>query len=171
MANCNEIESILSSCDGNNSGGIFEAYIIDQDRVTGTTVSAHTVTAVALSGSALYSTFQFKRNVGNAVTTPTIDLINGSTFYSSTISLVLHRREASKSAALQILGEGQRYLNIILKDANGKYWMYDDAQLNGGDEDSGTSRGDGSKYTITFLAEDDVRPYEVDSGIIAALLS
>jgi hypothetical protein len=170
MAHCNTIQSILKSCDGNNSGGIFEAYLIDQDHVTGTTVSAHTVTAVALELGELYSTVQFKRNVGNALTTPTIDLIAGSTYFSSTISIVLHRREASKSAALQILGEGQRYLNIIIKDANNKYWMFDDAQLNGGDEDSGTARADGSKYTVTFLSDMDHRPYEVDSSIIAGLL-
>jgi hypothetical protein len=168
---CNTITSILNGCSGNNSGGIFEAYIIDQDSITGSTVSAHTVTTVTLAGSDKYATFQFKRNVGNAVTTPTIDLINGSTYFSSTISIVLHKREASKSASLQILGEGQRYLNLIIKDANGKYWMYDDAQLNGGDEDSGTARADGSKYTITFLSEMENRPYEVSSGIIAGLLA
>ena len=167
---CNSITDLLKTCDGNNSGGIFEAYIIDQDSVTGSTVSAHTVTAINLSGAETYSTFQFKRNVGNAITTPTIDLINGSTFYSSVISMMFHKREASKSASLQILGEGQRYLNIIIKDANEKYWMYSYAQLNGGDEDTGTARADGSKYTVTFIGEDDNRPYEVDSSIIAGLL-
>ena len=171
MANCNTIQGILTSCD-NNSGGIYEAYIIEQDSVSAMTVnsSAHTITAITLD-SDTYSTFQFKRNVGNAVTTPTIDLINGSTYYSSTISMVFHRREASKSYALQILGEGQRYLNIIIKDANGLYWMYSYAQLNGGDEDSGTSRGDGSKYTVTFLSDEDHRPYLVDPSIIPALLA
>lgn len=171
MANCKAIQSILSGCDGNNSGGIFEAYILDQTELSATTVTGHTVTAVTLDALAKYSTFQFKRNVGNVVTTPTIDLINGSTYYSSTITIVLHKREAAKSASLEILGEGQRYLNVIIKDANGKYWMYNDVQLNGGDEDSGTARADGSKYTVTFLGEDEHRPYEVDPDIIPALLA
>jgi hypothetical protein len=170
MANCNSLQSLLKACAGNNSGGIFEAYIIDQDDVVSTTVdlTGHTVTAV--SASTTYTTVQFKRNVGNAVTTPTIDLNNGSTFYSSLITIVLHRREASKSRTLQILGEGQRYLNIIIKDANGRYWMYSYAQLNGGAEDSGTARADGSKYAPTFLSDMENRPYEVDSSIIAGLI-
>ena len=170
MPNCNNLESIFNGCD-NNSGGIYTAYIVDQDSISASTVNAtaHTVTAITLDADT-YSTFEFKRNVGNAVTTPTIDLINGSTYYSSTISLILHRREASKSYALQILGEGQRYLNIIIKDANGLYWMYDYAQLNGGDEDTGTARADGSKYTVTFLSDMANRPYLVDSSIIAGLL-
>ena len=166
---CNTIEGIAKGCDGNNSGGIYEAFIIDQDSVTGTIVSAHTITSITLD-SDTYSQFAFKRNVGSAVTTPTIDLNNGSTYYSSTISLMFHKRQASLSNALSILGEGQRYLNIIIKDANGKYWMYDHAQLNGGDESTGTAKADGSNYTVTFLADMDNRPYEVDESIIVGLL-
>ena len=171
MSTCNNLQTILNSCD-NNSGGIYEMYIVDQDSVQSTTLdaTAHTITAITLD-SDTYSSFQFKRNVGNAVTTPTIDLNNGSTFYSSTVSVVLHRREASKSRSLQILGEGQRYLNIIIKDANGVYWNYNHAQLNGGDEDTGTSRADGSKYSITFLSDMENRPYAVEASIISGLLA
>ena len=172
MANCNSLENILKGCD-TNSGGIYEAYIIDQDLITGTTVSAsaHTVTAMNLSVGEIFSTFQFKRNVGNMVISPAIDLVNGSSFFNHTVSLVFHKREGSKSRSIQILGEGQRYLGIILKDANGKYWYVDHAQLNGGDEDTGTAKADGSKVTVTFLAEMDNRAYEVESSIIAALIA
>lgn len=168
---CNTIESILKGCD-TNSGGIYEVYINDQDNITGTTVntSAHTITGITTNGT-LYETFQFKRNIGNLVVSPAIDLANGSTYYPATLSLIFHKREASKSRALQILAEGQRYLSIIVKDANGKYWYIDYAQLNGGDEDSGTAKADGSKYTVTFLADLDNRPYEVDATIIPALLA
>jgi hypothetical protein len=170
MANCNSLEGILKGCD-NNAGGIYEAYFIDQDSVTGVTVNAtaHTITAIGTIED--FTPFQFKRNVGNLVVSPTIDLVNGSTFYTSTLTLAFHKREGIKSRALQILAEGQRYLGVIIKDANGKYWYLDYAQLNGGDEESGTAKADGSKYTVTFVAEMDNRPYEVDSTIIAALIS
>lgn len=170
MANCNSLEGILKGCD-NNAGGIYEAYFIDQDSVTGTTVdaSAHTITAIATTED--FTAFQFKRNVGNLVVTPTIDLVNGSTFYTATLTLAFHKREAVKSRALSILAEGQRYLGVIIKDANGLYWYVDYAQLNGGDEESGTAKADGSKYTVTFVAEMDNRPYEVDSSIISDLIS
>lgn len=169
MANCNSIEGILKGCD-TNAGGIYVAYIIDQDSVTGTTldVTAHTLTAISTTES--FDVFEFKRNVGNMIVTPTIDLVNGSTYYSATITLVFNKREGIKSRALQILAEGQRYLAIIIKDANNKYWYVDYAQLNGGDEDTGTAKADGSKYTVTFVAELDNRPYEVDPTIIPALI-
>lgn len=168
---CNNIEDILKGCD-TSSGGIYEAILIDQDDVTAVNVdtTAHTVTGITMTSGATFSTIQFKRNVGSAVTTPTIDFANGSTFYSNTITIVLHKREASKSRKLQILAEGQRYLSIIIKDAQNKYWLYQYAQLNGGEESTGTAKADGSKYTVTFMSEEDNRPYEVSSSIIAGLL-
>jgi hypothetical protein len=169
---CNNLASILKGCD-TNSGGIYEAYIIDQDDIVSYTANAstHTITAMTISTGVTYSTYQFKRNVGNMVIAPAIDLVNGSSFFNHTISLVFHKREASKSRALQILGEGQRYLSIILKDANGLYWYVSYAQLNGGDEDTGTAKADGSKVTVTFLAEMDNRAYAVDSSLIAGLIA
>jgi len=167
---CNNLNSILKSCD-NNQGGIYNIYINDTDNIVSETVSttAHTITAI--SASTDFTTFEFKRNVGNVTIEPTIDLINGSTFYTATVSLVFHRREASKSRALTILAEGQRYLNMIFLDANGLYWYIDHAQLNGGTEETGTAKADGSKYTVTFVAEMSTRPYLVTSGIVAALIA
>ena len=167
---CNNLNSILKSC-SNNVGGIYNIYINDTDNIVSETVSttAHTITAI--SATTDFTTFEFKRNVGNVSIEPTIDLINGSTFYTATVSLVFHRREASKSRALTILAEGQRYLNMIFLDANGLYWYVDHAQLSGGAEETGTAKADGSKYTVTFVAEMSTRPYLVTSGIVAALIA
>jgi len=168
---CNTIISVPAGTCENNSGGIFTAYIIDQDFVTGTTVSTGwTVTAIATEGAEVFTQFEFRRNIGSSTSSPTISLVNGSTFYQNNITLAFHRREASKSKALNILGEGQRYLSIIVKDANDLYWYYPYMQLNGGDETSGVARADGSKYEVTFTGEDSNRSYEVDSSIIAGLL-
>jgi len=167
---CNNLNSILKSC-SNNVGGIYNIYINDTDNIVSETVSttAHTITAI--SATTDFTTFEFKRNVGNVSIEPTIDLINGSTFYTATVSLVFHRREASKSRALTILAEGQRYLNMIFLDANGLYWYVDHLQLTGGAEETGTAKADGSKYTVTFVAEMSTRPYLVDSSIVTALIA
>lgn len=166
---CNNLTTITKGCD-NNQGGIYSAYIIDTDSVTATTVttSAHTITQLGTTED--FTTFDFKRNVGSVSVEPQISLENGSTFYRATITLVFHRREASKSRALQILGEGQRYLDMIILDANGLYTYIDHAQLTGGAEETGTAKGDGSKYTVTFQADMDTRPYFVTSAIVPALI-
>lgn len=168
---CNNLISIIQGADcSNNSGGIYTAYIIDQASITATTVvtSAWTVTNIAATEP--FTTFEFRRNVGSTSSEPTIDLINGSTFYANTVNFVFHRREASKSRALNILSEGQRYLAMIILDANGLYWYYDYLQLTAGAEESGTARADGSKYTVIFAGESNNRVYEVDPAIIPGLI-
>lgn len=167
---CTTLNSITKSC-SNNQGGIFSVYINDTANVTAMTIgaTAHTITAITTSPD--FTTFEFNRNVGSVSIEPKIDLINGSTYYEAKMTLVFHRREASKSRALQILGEGQRYLDVIFLDANGLYWYLDHAQLDGGAEETGTARADGSKYTVTFTAQMDHRPYLVDSTIVPALIS
>jgi hypothetical protein len=167
---CNSLTSILKSC-SNNQGGIYSVWINETDNVTGTTVSvsAHTITGI--SATTDFTTFEFNRNVGSVVIEPKIDLINGSTYFEAKISLGFHRREAAKSRALYVLGEAQRYLDIIFLDANGIYWYVDHAQLDGGTEETGVTKADGSKYTVTFKADMSTRPYAVDSTIIPALIS
>lgn len=167
---CNSLTSILKSC-SNNQGGIYSVWINETDNVTGTSVnvSAHTITGI--SATTDFTAFEFNRNVGSVAIEPKIDLINGSTYFEAKVTLVFHRREAAKSRALYILGEGQRYLDIIFLDANGIYWYVDHAQLDGGAEETGTTKADGSKYTVTFKADMDTRPYAVDSTIVPALIS
>jgi len=169
---CTTLNSIMKACEGNNIGGIYEVYINDQDEISATTVSttAHTITAITLSGAVKYSTFQFQRNVGNFTVEPTVDLVNGSTVYKATITLQFNRREGTKSRSLMLLGEGQRYLSIIVKNANGTYSYFDFAQLSGGAEESGAIKEDGSRYTVTFSADLDQRPYFVDPAIITSTI-
>ena len=126
---CNSILGIPKGCDDNNIGGIREIYIIDQEDVTSYVIddAKHTITDITTSGN--YETFLFARNVGNFTTEETRDLLVGSNVVKSTLTITLNRREGSKSRAISILGEGQRYLSIIVKSANGTYTHFKDMQL------------------------------------------
>ena len=152
MATCTALNAISKSCD-NNIGGITEVYIYDQEDVTGITDSNGTLTAAVLGTGDAGQQFTIKRNTSNFTEEAAIDLVNGSSFITQTINLMFHRREASKSYAIQILGEGQRDLFIVLKDANGLYWAFENMQLSAVAEGSGTAKADGSKYNVTFVGE------------------
>lgn len=167
---CTALEGVQKGCD-NNMGGIVALYINDQDNLTAVTENTSTWMVTAITCSPRFETFEFNRNVGNFTEEETIDLINGSTFVKQTITTMLHRREASKSRKIKILGEGQRDLAVIVKDANGKYWYFPYAQLSAVGEGSGTAKADGSKYSLTFTAENEFLAKEVDSTIITALLT
>lgn len=169
---CNtSLTSILKSCD-NNVGGLTNFYVIPAEFVTGTTVTTGTVTNIGLSGG-VFVEYQFNKNSAMYTEEAAIDLVNGSTFYTETVKLTIPRREAAKSQALMLVGAGQRDLYIIVKDGNGLFWFVgyaNKANLTGISEGSGTAKADGSKYTLTFLAEEPELMYEVDPAIIAGLL-
>ena len=158
---CEALQSIAKTCD-NNTGGIRTVWIAPQDEVTA--VGTWEVTALTLDNPA--AVYAINRNTGNYTEDTAIDLINGSTFVTQTITLMFNRRDKEKSEAIHVLGAGQQYLAVFVEDANGKYWYFENAQLSATGEGSGTARADGSKYSITLLAEAEHLSYEILSTVI-----
>ena len=170
---CQALEAILKSCD-NNSGGIYGIWINQQDEILSITPAdpsaglGWSITAITLVALApLFKNYYIRRNTSSFTEEAAIDLINGSSFVTSTINLMFHRREADKSRAIKILGSGQQYLTAIVLDANGKYWYFPYLQVTGVAEGSGTARADGSKYAVTLLGENEYLAYEVTMSTAA----
>jgi len=166
---CTTLEDIVKGCD-NNIGGITAVYINDQDNITAVTENTSTWEVTAITQTARFQTIEFRRNVGSFTEEAAIDFANGSSFVTATINLMLHRREALVSRKIKIMGEGQRDLAVIVKDANGKYWYFPFSQVSAVAEGSGTAKADGSKYAVTLVAENEFLAKEVDPDIIPALL-
>jgi hypothetical protein len=171
-ATCQALEAILKSCD-NNSGGIYGIWINQQDEIASiapTDPSAGagwSITGITLAGLTLFENLYIRRNTSSFTEEAAIDLINGSSFVTSTISLMFQRREAAKSRSIKILGSGQQYLTAIVLDANGLYWYFPYLQVTGVAEGSGTARADGSKYAVTLLGENEYLAYEVNMTALA----
>jgi hypothetical protein len=172
---CDALQAILKSCD-NNTGGIYKFLVNLQDNVDMTTLTVdpnndYLVDNLDLVGGAdPFIEFEFRRNTSGYTEESNIDLINGSSFVTQTINLMFHRREGVKSSALKVLGSGQQYLTGIVQDANGLYWLFPYLQLTATGEGSGTARADGSKYSVTLLAENEFLAYQVDESVIPGLL-
>jgi hypothetical protein len=168
---CATLEEILKGCDS-NSGGIYTLLINQQDNITGITTNETGTNweVTAITHTAPYVALEFKRNTGSFTEDGTIDLVNGSSYVTQTINLMFHRRDQEKSRAIKVLGAGQQYLNAVVGDANGKYWYFPYLQVSAYGEGSGVTRADGSKYSLTLLAENETLAYEVDPAIIAGLL-
>ena len=154
---CETLISIEKPCD-NNIGGIKTVWIAPQDDVT-VGITGWEVTSVALTNPA--AVYAINRNTGNYTEDTAIDLINGSTFVTQTITLMFNRRDKDKSEAIHVLGAGQQYLSVFVQDSNDKYWYFENAQLSATGEGSGTARADGSKYSITLLSEAEHLSYEI----------
>lgn len=165
MPTCTALEGIQKSCD-NNSGGIYQVWFIPQDNInvvtTNTVYPSYEVTAITVTPLlTVFDSYFIRRNTSSYTEEQAADLINGSTFVTQTINLVFHRREAAKSNALKILASGQQYLAGVVLDANGKYWYFPYLQLTATGEGSGVARADGSKYTVTLVAQNESLALEV----------
>ena len=162
---CDALETITKSCD-NNIGGIRKIWLNDQENVTSPTAVAGLISTLVASID--YTEFEINRNTGNYTEDTAVDLINGSTFVTQTITLMFNRRDKEKSEAISVLGAGQQYLAAVVLDANGKYWYFENLQLTATGEGSGTARADGSKYSVTLLAESEHLAYEIDSTLVVS---
>jgi hypothetical protein len=166
---CTTLTTITKGCD-NNIGGITSIYVNDMENL-GTLAYNLANWEVTSFGTLVdeFVAFEFRRNTGSYTEELQNDFVNGSQFYLQTINLMFHRREAAKSKSLKILGEGQRDLAIVVGDANGKFWYFPNAQLSAVTEGSGQAKADGSKYAVSFVAENEFLAYEVDSSLIPGL--
>jgi len=162
---CEALISIEKPCDS-NTGGIRTVWICQQENVTAATVSGGAWTVSTLTLTANANVYAINRNTGNYTEDTAQDLLNGSTLVTQTITLMFNRRDKDKSEAIHVLGSGQQYLAVFVLDANGKYWYFENVQLTATGEGSGTARQDGSKYSITLLAEADHLAYEVTANQI-----
>lgn len=171
---CEALEGIVKSCD-NNSGGIYKVWINQQDNIDTFTLDGTltwTIDSITLTDPLnIYTEFEIRRNTGSYTEEAAIDLVNGSSYYTQTITLMFHRRDQSKSQAIKVLGAGQQYLNVIVQDANGKYWYFPYMQLTGAAEGSGTARADGSKYSVTLTAENEFLAYEVTQNAVESVIT
>jgi hypothetical protein len=132
---CETLISIEKPCD-NNIGGIKTVWIAPQDDVTVTYGTWEVTAATLVVPAAVYA---INRNTGNYTEDTAIDLINGSTFVTQTITLMFNRRDKDKSEAIHVLGAGQQYLAVFIQDSNDKYWYFENAQLSATGEGSGTA--------------------------------
>jgi hypothetical protein len=167
---CTTLTTITKGCD-NNIGGITSILINDMENLGTLTIDTANWEVTSF-GSLVdeFVAFEFRRNTGSYTEELQNDFVNGSQFYLQTINLMFHRREAAKSKSIKILGEGQRDLALVVGDANGKYWYFPNAQLSAVTEGSGQAKADGSKYAISFVAENEFLAYEVDSSLIPGLI-
>lgn len=164
-----------------NVGGIKKIYITDAVNVTGVTqnsggilvASGEVVTAISMATTTLFYDFEFNKNTSNYTESATVNLENGTTFYTQTITLVIPRREQAKRNKILLLAAGQKKLNIIVQDSNGLYWLFGQSEgciLTGNEGGSGTAKTDLNGYTLTLTAEEPTMAPEVDDAVIPTII-
>ena len=171
MSCIQSITGIAKDC-SSNMGGIVEAYIISREQIDSFNVVDGKVTGViAGQQSYRFMRYSFPRNTGNLVSTYNIDLAAGTKYVSSDLTLYFNRMETSKRVEIMALAQG--YLTVIVKDANGKYWLLgkeDGASASQAGGETGTNRADSNRYSITIHDESEELPLEVEYSAFEDLI-
>lgn len=179
---CTAITSGLNgtSCDP-NPGGVSEIILTNFEDIasigltggTGNQLS-YVTSIVGPSGATtgFFYQYTFRRNTASFQEDLTKDLATGSLFYTQTGTVVLDKIEKTKRDELMLLDNA--LVVVIAKHSNGTYWMYganDGMYVTTNTSGTGTAKTDQNGYTITLVAEESVRAYQVDPAIVEALIA
>lgn len=167
---CNQTLSGLVKDCAPSVGGIVEVLAANREEIGAITIADDKVSAIA-TGTKKFKRYQFARNTGSMSSTYNINLENGTKYVSTDVVLVFNRMETAKRVEITALAQND--LVLIVKDANGKYWLlgHDEAVvMTAGDGLTGTARADRNGYSVTLQDNAKELPYEVDEKVIADLV-
>lgn len=159
---------------GSNVGGLSVIYIAHTLDVDSVTISGGKVTAITMEAGKTFKGFKFRKNNANYTSTGNRSDENGTLFYSTALEAKFNKMETAKRTAMTAVATGNTY--VIAKDMNNLYWLigystletYCSSSVNAA---TGAAMGDANQYVLTLNSDTPDLPYEVDSSVIAAIVS
>ena len=153
-------------------GGIKAVWLIAQGNVSSVTEASGIVSAITKAASKVFYKYELVKNTGALTETITTSVENGTVFYAQELSIVLNKLQANTRNEILLLAKNT--LMAVVQDANDKYWLlgrYSGLDVTGGTSATGTAQGDRNGYSLTFTGGEKELAPEVNSGIIAGLVS
>lgn len=166
---CALTQGYATSC-SKGVGGAGEAYIMELDNLGGVTETAGVITALTKVTGKRFWKYQQIRETSYAKETPNGNEQNGTLFFQQEVGLVINRMATAVRNEIKLLALNR--LVFVIKDNNGKYWMYGKGyglQLTGGEIGTGTAMTDRNGYSLTFTGGETEPAIEVEATVAAAL--
>lgn len=119
---CGSLSQSLSFVCGGNTPGVFAMYVTEYSNVTGITVSANTVTALALSGATKFYTVP-KRSGANTFSIDqkmVNDVNTGQFYYNQSATFAFPRLNPTTQGILNQMAVND--VVVVAKDLNNIYW-------------------------------------------------
>lgn len=139
-----------------------------------TLAAQYTLTSgvVAITGASLsgWYTLSCEKQTANLKDSATVNVQNGTVFYTETLVYIYNQLQASFRNELQ--NYAQARVQIAVKDRNGNIWLLGylrGLDLSAGESDSGTADGDRSGYSLTWTGME-IAPISSMSSANYALL-
>jgi hypothetical protein len=153
-------------------GGIKAVWLIAHANVSSVTEASGIVAAITKAAGKVFYKYELVKNTGALTETITASVENGTVFYAQELSIVLNKLQANTRNEILLLAKNT--LMAVVQDANDKYWLlgrYSGLDVTGGTSATGTAQGDRNGYSLTFTGGEKELSPEVNSGIIAGLVS
>jgi hypothetical protein len=173
----------------NNTGGVEAIWITAVDDIATLTVNEvdgapasgdGTVTALTMDATKSFLKFETLRNSISFEQPSSINLENGSTFYTHTIQFQIPKQDVTKRNKIYQLAAGQQKVLVIVKDMNGQYWLSGvqsdgstavSLQVSVANAMTGKSKGDMNGYDVTLTAELNSLAFSVSSAIATGVIA
>lgn len=152
-------------------GGIVEILAANRDEVGEITIADNKVSAIK-TGEGKFKKYLFPRSTGSMTSNYQISPENGTRFVTTDLVVMFNRMETAKRVEMTALAQND--LVLVVKDANGKYWLLgkdEPVRATAGDGQTGTARADRNGYSITLQDNSHEMPYEVDETLAEGLAS
>lgn len=158
-------------CDA-SQGGLQRVLVANFSDVKEVTATSGKITAVSMQSSKKFVVYELAPDVSSMTTTMNKNVQNGSLFFTTDVALTFLKMDTIKRTEVEAMSAA--HMAVIVEDKNGKYWYLgkDEAVMaSAGEDGTGTARGDANKYGITLQDNAKQRPYEVETSVIAGLLT
>lgn len=171
-----DIAGLVNMCDA-SKGGISDVWIavytdsFEAKPATGETADPEVISTITGVKGGKWHKYYIKKNVASFTSTQTVDPANGVNYVQTELSLVFSKMETKKRIEMTALALND--LAVIVKDANGKYWLLgkDNAcYVSAGSGETGTAATDGNRYNLTITDISDTYPFEIDPEQIPTIL-
>ena len=168
---CNQtLNGLVRDCQP-SMGGIVEAHAINKEYLSEITAQEGVIKQITLADGEKFKSYYFNRNTGSMTSNYTLDPATGVRYVTTDLVLQFNRMETTKR--IEVTALAQNELALIVKDANGKYWLLgkdEPVMATAGEGVTGTARGDRNGYGITLQDTSLEMPYEVDAELVAGLI-
>lgn len=152
------------------AGGIETLYVTEVENKTGTpTISGNQITAMALASGKQFFEFKVEKGTAKFSSAQNKDAKGGYNAFTQTLTFPTNKMSYTKSALLKLMSKNR--LMFIAKLNTGDYILlgYTGGSLSF-TTDSGDALASANAYNATFVSDETVDCYFIDSSVVATLI-
>jgi hypothetical protein len=167
-----------NACKG-GAGGIKRILIIEKANVSAFTLTADVITTITRVATKVFREWKLDKEMGYAKSPMVSDQKTDNIIYNHEVGFSIKKFSTTIAAELKLIA--QNWSIVIVEDRNGKYRAYglsstyaksNFMNLDSSGDETGTAMTDFNGFNnIVLTSKEDTFAYEVDSTIIAALLT